>query len=48
MKVNGAGKIVSAMKAKGAFTKINQQGAQKTVLSNKNLDEYAGINLERK
>ena len=46
--INGAGKIVSAMKAKGAFTKINQQGAQKTVLSNKNLDEYAGINLERK
>ena len=46
--INGAGKIVSAMKAKGAFTKINQQGAQKTVLSNKNLDEYAGVNLERK
>ena len=46
--INGAGKIVSAMKAKAPFTKINQQGAVKTILSNKNLEDYKGINLERK
>ncbi|WP_160688520.1 4Fe-4S dicluster domain-containing protein [Clostridium sp. C2-6-12] len=45
--INGAAKIVSAMKAKTPFTKINQQSTIKSVLSNKCLDEYHGINLER-
>lgn len=45
--INGAAKIVSVMKAKAPFTKINQQSTIKSVLSNKALDEYHGINLER-
>lgn len=45
--INGAAKIVSVMKAKAPFTKINQQSTIKSVLSNKSLDEYHGINLER-
>lgn len=45
--INGAAKIVSVMKAKAPFTKINQQSTIKSVLSNKGLDEYHGINLER-
>lgn len=45
--INGAAKIVSVMKAKAPFTKINQQSTIKSVLSNKVLEEYHGINLER-
>lgn len=45
--INGAAKIASVMKAKAPFTKINQQATMKSVLSNKRLEEYHGINLER-
>ena len=45
--INGAAKIVSVMKAKVPFTKINQQATIRSVLSNKTLEEYHGINLER-
>lgn len=45
--INGAAKIVSAMKAKAPFTKINQQATNKSVLSNKTIEEYHDINLER-
>lgn len=45
--INGAAKIVSAMKAKAPFTKINQQATIKSVLSNKALEEFHNINLER-
>lgn len=45
--INGAAKIVPVMKAKAPFTKINQQSTIKSVLANKSLEEYHGINLER-
>lgn len=45
--INGAAKIVSVMKAKSPFTKINQQTTIKSVLSNKTIEEYHDINLER-
>lgn len=45
--INGAAKITSVMKAKAPFTKTNQLSSMKTVLSNKKIDEYNGINLER-
>lgn len=45
--INGAAKIASVMKAKAPFTKINQQTTIKSVLSNKVLDEFHDINLER-
>jgi len=45
--INGAAKIASVMKAKVPFTKINQQSTIKSVLSNKALEEYNNINLER-
>ncbi|OOM79705.1 4Fe-4S dicluster domain-containing protein [Clostridium sp. BL-8] len=45
--INGAAKIVSVMKAKAPFTKINQQTTIKSVLSNKALEEFHDINLER-
>jgi [FeFe] hydrogenase (group B1/B3) len=45
--INGAAKIVSVMKAKAPFAKINQQATIKTVLSNKALEEFHDINLER-
>jgi len=45
--INGAAKIASVMKAKAPFTKINQQATIKSVLSNKAIDEYHDINLER-
>jgi [FeFe] hydrogenase (group B1/B3) len=45
--INGAAKIVSVMKAKAPFTKLNQQSTIKTVLSNKTIEEYHDINLER-
>ncbi|MCE5222003.1 MAG: 4Fe-4S dicluster domain-containing protein [Clostridium sp.] len=45
--INGAAKIVSAMKAKAPFTKINQQATIKSVLSNRTIEEYHDINLER-
>lgn len=45
--INGAAKIVSVMKAKAPFTKLNQQTPIKSVLSNKVLGEYHNVNLER-
>jgi [FeFe] hydrogenase (group B1/B3) len=45
--INGAAKIAPVMKAKAPFAKINQQSTIKSVLSNKALEEYHGINLER-
>jgi [FeFe] hydrogenase (group B1/B3) len=45
--INGAAKIAPVMKAKVPFTKTNQQGTIKSVLSNKTIDEYHDINLER-
>lgn len=45
--INGAAKIASVMKAKAPFTKINQQATIKSVLSNKTIEEYHNINLER-
>jgi iron only hydrogenase large subunit-like protein len=45
--INGAAKIAPVMKAKAPFAKINQQTTIKTVLSNKSLEEYHNIDLER-
>ena len=45
--INGAGKIISATKAKTSFNKINSSGTKKTVLSNEFLEEYSKIDLER-
>lgn len=45
--INGAAKIVSVMKAKAPFTKLNQQTSTKSVLANTTLGEYTEINLER-
>ena len=45
--INGAAKIAPVMKAKAPFTKINQQATIKSVLSNKTIEEYHNINLER-
>lgn len=45
--INGAAKIAPVMKAKGPFSKINQESTIKSVLSNKVLEEYHDINLER-
>lgn len=45
--INGAGTLVTAMKAKAPFTKINASSTIKSVLDNKKLEEYKNINLER-
>ena len=45
--INVAAKIVPVMKVKAPFTKINQQATIKSVLSNKTIEEYHNINLER-
>ena len=45
--INGAGTIVTSMKAKAAFNKINSQSTKKAVLDNEKLEEYNNINLER-
>ena len=45
--INGAGKIISATKAKTSFNKINSSATKKTVLSNEFLEEYSKIDLER-
>lgn len=45
--INGAGTIVTPMKAKAAFTKINNTTSIKAVLSNKILDDFEEVNLER-
>lgn len=45
--INGAAKITPVMKAKMPFTKNNAQSSMKSVLSNKALEEYKNINLER-
>lgn len=45
--INGAGTVVTAMRAKAAFTKKNAEATKKTVLSNDNIERYGGVNLER-
>lgn len=45
--INGAGKVVSPKKAKVSFNKINSTGTKKTILSNKTLDDYQDIDMER-
>lgn len=45
--INGAAKVVSAIKAKSNCVKINSQGKIKSVLSNRALDEFKSINLKR-
>lgn len=45
--INGAAKVVSAIKAKSNCVKINSQGKIKSVLSNRVLDEFKSINLKR-
>ena len=45
--INGAGNVTSPNKAKVSFNKINSTGTKKTVLSDKTLDEYNDINMER-
>lgn len=45
--INGSGKILSPMKAKASFNKINQQASMKNVLENSKIDDYKDINLER-
>ena len=46
--INGAGTIVPPLRAKGAFTKINNRTAIKAVLKNGTLSEFEEVNLERK
>lgn len=45
--INGAAKVVSAIKAKSNCVKVNSQGEIKSVLSNKTLDEFKSINLKK-
>lgn len=45
--INGAGKVLSPMKAKATFNKVNQQTTIKNVLDNSKIEEYKDINLER-
>lgn len=45
--INGAGNVVSPNKAKVSFNKVNSTGTKKTVLSDKTLEEYDDINMER-
>ena len=45
--INGAGVIAPPMRAKVAFTKINNGTTIKSVLKNKTLEEFEGVNLER-
>ena len=45
--INGAGVIAPPMRAKVAFTKINNGTTIKAVLKNKTLEEFEGVNLER-
>lgn len=45
--INGAGTIVTPMRAKGAFVKINNGSTIKAVLKNETLKEFEDINLER-
>ena len=44
--INGPAKIVSANKAKSIFIKNNKKGTKKTVLSNKELEEFKKINMK--
>lgn len=46
--INGAGTLVTAMKSKGQFNKINSQSTKKTVLENTKIDQYNDVNLDRK
>ena len=45
--INGAGTIVTPMKAKAAFTKINNGASIKAVIKNKTLSDFENIDLER-
>ena len=45
--INGAGKVVPSMKAKGMFIKNNADTDKKSVLANESLDEFKDINLEK-
>lgn len=45
--INGAGTVVTSMRAKGAFIKINSGTTIKAVLKNEALKEFEDINLER-
>ena len=45
--INGAGTIVPPLRARGAFTKINNRTTIKAVLKNSTLSEFEDINLER-
>ena len=45
--INGAGTIVPPLRAKAAFTKINNGTTIKTVLKNETLNKFDDINLER-
>ncbi len=45
--INGSGKILSPMKAKASFNKVNQQASMKNVLENSKIDDYKDIDLER-
>ncbi|AOR22523.1 4Fe-4S dicluster domain-containing protein [Clostridium taeniosporum] len=45
--INGPGKILSPMKAKASFNKINKQSSMKNVLENSRIEDYKDINLER-
>ncbi|KFX60121.1 iron hydrogenase, partial [Clostridium botulinum] len=41
----GSGKILSPMKAKASFNKVNQKGSMKNVLENSKIDDYKVIDL---
>lgn len=45
--INGAGTIVPPLRARGAFTKINNGTTIKAVLKNSTLNDFEDINLER-
>ena len=45
--INGAGTIVPPLRAKAAFTKINNGTTIKAVLKNETLDKFEDVNLER-
>ena len=45
--INGAGVIAPPMRAKAAFTKINNGTTIKAVLKNRTLEEFEDVNLER-
>ena len=46
--INGAGTLVTPLKSKGTFNKINAQATRKAVIDNEKLKEYDDIDLERR